>query len=406
MGLVTDLVCVVCGRVVPAPESAGTCPFCDDPFAVLDVRYDMDDVAQRMTREALASRGMNHWRYHELLPVEPDESVFAWPIGMTPILLTPRLAIWTRVRRLRVKDEGRNPTGSLKDRASSVGVLCALQRGATRIACASTGNAASSLAGCCAMAGLGATIFVPARAPEPKIAQLLVFGADVRRVRGSYAKAYDLCNAECAHHGWFNRNCAINPYLIEGKKTCGLEIAEQIGRDPPGWVVVSVGDGCTIAGIGKGLEQMHQLGFIERVPRLLGVQPEGVDAIARAFETGVLPDDAAGDTIADSIDVPVPRNWRKAVDAVRRSDGAFVRVTDGQIGEGMLAAGSLAGVFAEPAAAAAFAGVRVAVEAGVIEPDGDVLVVSTGSGLKDIAAAMRLAGVVTEVEPLDSLAGD
>lgn len=400
MGLATELVCVVCGRAVPAPESAGTCPHCDDPFAVLDVRYDMEAVGRGLTREALASRAMNHWRYRELLPVGADEAVFAWPIGMTPILEAVRLAAWAGVGRLRIKDEGRNHTASFKDRASSVGVLGALQAGAGRIACASTGNAASSLAGCCALAGLGATIFVPARAPEAKLAQLLVYGADVRRVRGSYAQAYELCNERCAQHGWYNRNCAINPYLVEGKKTCGLEIAEQVGAAVPEWVAVSVGDGCTIAGIGKGLGQMRELGFIERVPRLLGVQAEGVDAVARAFETGELAGDVSGATIADSIDVPVPRNWRKAVGAVGASDGAFVRVSDERIGEAMLASGSLGGVFAEPAAAAALAGVRRAVASGVIAAGADVLVVSTGSGLKDVAGAMRVAGSPTDVEPL------
>ncbi|MCP3902541.1 MAG: threonine synthase [Planctomycetes bacterium] len=402
MGCVTNLTCVRCGGEVPPPASAGTCPACDDPFAVLDVQYDLDRARRTLTRAALAGRPANHWRYHELLPVEPDATALAWPVGFTPLLDATRLAMWAGCAGLRLKDDTRNPTASFKDRASSVGVVHALRAGAERVACASTGNAASSLAGFAAMAGLPATIFVPRSAPEPKVAQLLVYGADVRRVRGSYAEAYELCSRQCAEHGWYNRNCAINPYLVEGKKTCGLEIAEQTADRPASWVAVSVGDGCTIAGIGRGLTQMKALGLLAGRPRLLGVQAAGVAPIAEAFTTGSAFDPAraaGGSTMADSIDVPVPRNWRKAVREVGISGGAFVHVTDDEIAEAMLATGRLAGVFAEPAAAASVAGVRRAVLDGLIEVTDDVVAVVTGSGLKDIAGAMSVAGEPVEVDP-------
>lgn len=400
MRFVSRLVCVVCGKAADPPKSAGVCPACNDPFAVLDIDYDMTRVAKSLTRASLENRPLNHWRYHELLPVEPDETAFSWPVGWTPILDAPRLAAWSGVRELRIKDDGRNPTGSFKDRASSVGVLHALRAGAERIACASTGNAASSLAGYAAMAGLPATIFVPRNAPDPKVTQLLIYGADVRRVRGSYAQAYDLCSAECQAHGWYNRNCAINPYLVEGKKTCGLEIAEQTAGREPDWVAISVGDGCTIAGVAKGLMQMKDLGLIGKAPRVLGVQAKGMDPLAQAFETGALPADYHGQTIADSIDVPVPRNWRKAVQYVKAIGGAYVRVSDDEITEAMKASGRLAGVFAEPAAAASIAGVRRAVSDGIIPRSADVLAVVTGNGLKDIKTAMAIAGAPTEVDPL------
>jgi threonine synthase len=385
--------------VVAPPRSAGTCTACNDPFSTLEVEYDMERVARSMTRDALARRSRTHWRYEELLPIDPDSMAFAWPVGWSAIVESPRLATWVGVRRMRVKDDGRNPTLSLKDRASSVGVLHALQQGAKRIACASTGNAASSLAGYAAMANLPATIFVPQRAPEPKVAQLLLYGADVRRVLGTYAQAYDLCSLECDEHGWYNRNCAINPYLVEGKKTCGLEIAEQTADDPTDWVSVGVGDGCTIAGITKGLQQMHELGLSPRVPRMLGAQAAEVDAIARAAETGVLPQGIAGKTIADSIDVPVPRNWRKAVARVKATGGAFVRVTDVEITDAMKACASLAGVLAEPAAAASIAGLRRAVRDGVVDRGADVLAVVTGNALKDIRTAIAIAGSPTDVPP-------
>lgn len=396
-----QIACVVCSRPAAAPASAGTCAACADDSATLELHFDLKLASRTLTRTALAARPRNHWRYLELLPVRPDAQAMQWPVGFTPIVEAPRLAEWAGVRRLRLKDEGRNPTASFKDRASSVGVVHARQAGATRIACASTGNAASSLAGYAAMAGLPATIFVPARAPLPKVTQLCVYGADVRRVRGSYAEAYALCSSACEREGWYNRNCAINPYLVEGKKTCGLEIAEQTGDDPPDWVAVSVGDGCTVAGIGKGLMEMTALGFLAAPPRLLAVQPAAVAPIAHAWQHGALPDPRLlGTTFADSIDVAVPRNWRKAIDRVRACDGAFLCVTDAEIEQALLACARLSGVFAEPAAAAALAGVRRAVAEGRLTARSDVLVVITGSGLKDVQSAARLVSPPTDVDPI------
>ena len=401
MGVIDRVVCIESGAEAPPPRSAGVSPFFDDPFAVLDIEFDLERAGSTLTAGALADRPLNHWRYHELLPVEPDAEAFAWPVGWTPIIEARRLADWAGVRRLRLKDDGRNPTASFKDRASSVGVLHAKQHGATRIACASTGNAASSLAGYAAMAGLPATIFVPERTPVAKLTQLLIYGADVKRVLGTYAQAYDLCSAECDTHNWYNRNCAINPYLVEGKKTCGLEIAEQTSGDEPDWVVNSVGDGCSIAGVAKGLMQMYALGLCARVPRMLGVQAAGMDPIARAFETGEPPANFKGAHGSRLYRRARPRNWRKAVKNVRETDGAFARVTDAEIIDAMRVCARLAGVFAEPAAAAAVAGVKRAAADGLLAPDADVLAVITGNGLKDVATAARIAGEPTDVDPDD-----
>ena len=183
---------------------------------------------RRGTRIRSSERPLNHWRYRELLPLEPTAIPRSWPVGWTPILDLPGLARELGVKQLLVKDEGRNPTASLKDRASSVGVAHAMQNGAMTIATASTGNAATSLSGHAALGrAWRAMIFVPRNAAAPKLAQLLVYGACVFSVAGPYDDAYRLCSAACERFGWYNRNCAINPVLVEGKKTCGLEIAEQ-----------------------------------------------------------------------------------------------------------------------------------------------------------------------------------
>jgi threonine synthase len=367
---------------------------------ILDIGYDLDRVRAEWQKNPLQDRPRNQWRYEELLPLEPDAIRRDWPDGYTPVVDTPRLAKQLGVQQLVLKDEGRNPTGSFKDRSSAVGVTHALQVGAKTIACASTGNAASSLAGHAALAGLPAYIFVPQTAPEPKVAQLQIFGATVFAVKSSYDDAYDLCTKACHEFGWYNRNCAINPVLVEGKKTAGLEIAEQSADfgGVPDWVAVSVGDGCTIAGIWKGLKQMRELGVIDRLPRLLAVQASGVDPIKYAMEHNALPKTATGKTIADSIDVHVPRNWRKAVKAIRDADGVLVTATDDAILDAMRLTGRH-GVFAEPAAAAAMAGVISAIESKTIAPQDRVLVMITGSGLKDTKNAIRAAGRPIAIEP-------
>ena len=399
----TGLVCIVCGRSSP-PGDHQTCRVCG-PDGILDARYDYDAAKPILTLDALAGRSGDMWRYLELLPVpegirRPDVQV-----GWTAIHEAPRLAASVGVRRLFLKDEGRNPTSSFKDRASAVGVAKALEFGYQAIACASTGNAASSLSGMAASVGLPAFIFVPERAPEPKLAQLLMFGATVFRVRGAYEQAFELCRAACERFRWYNRNSGTNPYLVEGKKTAGLEIAEQFSRGAmldgmlPDWVAVSVGDGCTIGGITKGLHEFKRLGLARAMPRMLGVQADGASPIARAFEAkaDVIPSGA--NTVADSIAVGTPRNWRRALAWVRASRGAMIAVPDEAILDAMRTTARLGAVFAEPAGAAAVAGLRAAVGAGIVPADATALAVITGNGLKDVRAAMGAAGRPHDVRP-------
>ena len=403
-GCVAGLVCLRCGRR-SVRGLDGPCPACG-PEGVLEIEFDLDRAGRTLTPRALRSRPRNAWRYEELLPVPPGSRRPALEPGWTPVVATPRLAEWAGVRQLLVKDEGRNPTASFKDRASAVGVARALSRRAKVVACASTGNAATSLAGAAASVGLRCVIFVPELAPEPKVAQLLVFGARVYRVRGSYDATWEMCQRACARHAWYNRNAAANPSLVEGKKTGGLEIAEQCGDDAPDWVVVSVGDGCTIAGIGKGLAEMKALGFIPRLPRLLGVQAAGARPLADAFAAGrdLVPGPA--ETLADSICVGHPRNWRKALARVRASGGAFAAVSDEAILEAQRETGRRAGLFGEPAAAAALAGLRQAVADGVVGRRQSALAVLTGSGLKDVRAALRAAGRPFDLPPDDAALDD
>lgn len=398
MSYITHLTCTNC-KATYEEGSHMTCPACGIDDGILEVHFDLDRARSELTRDALALRPRNHWRYRELLPIEPGVTPLPREIGWTPMIEAPRLAATLGIRRLRLKDDSRSASASFKDRASAVAVTRALLQGSTQIACASTGNAASSLAHCAAAVGIQANIFVGERIPAGKLVQLLAYGARVFKVRGTYDQAWRLCMEACEEFKWYNRNCAINPYLVEGKKTGGMEIAEQCIDDPPEWVSASVGDGCSIAGIDKGLRQMHAIGLLSSRPRMLGVQAAGVAAVAKAYHTGRIDITPDGDTYADSINCPVPRNWRKAVNAVRDSGGAFVTVSDDQIREAVRQTGALAGCFAEPAAAAAIAAIVQARHENLIDHTADVVAVISGNGLKDTQGAQTAVGEPFFIEP-------
>jgi threonine synthase len=401
---VTGLQCVNCGRSYTTEEVDYYCPACGYHDGILDVLYDYEAARQELNAETLKGNcELSMWRYLPLLPVSSRELIPHLQVGWTPLYEAPRLAGELGVARCWVKDEGRNPTASFKDRASAVGVVKALEKKAAQMTCASTGNAASSLAGFAAAAGIPATIFVPARAPEAKVAQLLVFGARVFSVQGTYDEAWELCMKASAEFGWYNRNCAVNPYLIEGKKTVSLELAEQFSRLTPGtfpdWVVVSVGDGCTIGGVWQGLKEMHRLGILPRLPRILGVQAEGCQPFVTAWRNrnGLTP--CAANTLADSIAVGHPRNFAKGMRAVTESGGAYIAVSDEEILESITLLARRAGVFGEPAGVAGAAGVRRAVAAGIVGRSESALLAMTGNGLKDVQSAVRAAGRAIQVQP-------
>ena len=339
------------------------------------------------------------WRYRPFLPVEPDSPPTPLRVGWSPLYPAPRLAQVLGLKALYIKDDGQNPTSSLKDRASAMAVVKAREAGADTIACSSTGNAASSLAGNAAAAGLHTYIFVPARAPKGKVAQLMIFGATVITVDGSYEDTFELSKAAIDKWGWYNRNAAINPYLLEGKKTVTLEILEQLGWQVPDYIALSVGDGCTIAGAWKGLKDLYAAGLIDRLPRLISVQAEGCCPLNRAIQTGEPWSPMEENTLADSIAVGVPRNADKALMAIRESQGVAVNVSDGEILAAMRLLGRTCGVFGEPAGVTGAAGVKKALELGLIDPASTVVSVVTGNGLKDVANGIQAAGEPMLVRP-------
>ena len=388
--------CVKCGLTYEAHPNLTTCS-CG---GMLEIEYDYDYIRTVFSRETLAASGdSSMWRYRPLLPVEPDSAPTPLRVGWSPLYPADHLAKILGLKTLYIKDDGQNPTASLKDRASAMAVVKAREAGATTIACSSTGNAASSLAGNAAAAGMETYIFVPSRAPKGKVAQLQIFGATVISVDGSYEDTFELSKSAIEKWGWYNRNAAINPYLMEGKKTVTLEIMEQLHWQVPDYIALSVGDGCTIAGAWKGLKDLYAVGLINRLPRLISVQAEGCCPLNRAIAEDQPWYPMEENTLADSIAVGVPRNADKALMAIRESNGVVVNVSDDEILAAMRLLGRTCGVFGEPAGVTGTAGVKKALALGLISPDSTVVSIVTGNGLKDVANGIKAAGEPMLVKP-------
>ncbi len=409
---ISHLECTLCGARYAPNEVRYVCPKHGDE-GILDTIYDYDRINARVSPAAISeSRDFSIWRYWELLPIENRNAIPPLQVGWTPIYLVGRLGAQLGLSKLYLKDDGRNPTASYKDRASAVVVAKAQELGVEIITTASTGNAGAALAGLAAAAKMPSVIFVPETAPQAKIAQLLIFGSQVMLVKGNYDQAFDLCLAASKEFGWYCRNTAYNPYTVEGKKTAALELCEQLALmgavrpvKPGQWaapdcIFVSVGDGNIISGVWKGLRDLCALGWIEKMPRLMGVQAEGSAACYNAWRAGteeITPVNAV--TVADSISADIPRDGRRAVRAVRETGGAFIAVSDEEILAAIPVLAREAGVFSEPAGAASYAGLVKAVREGLVAPDDTVLVMITGSGLKDVASAMKVAGQGRVIEP-------
>jgi len=389
---ITHLKCLVCGKTYQPDQVDYVCPD-HGHEGILDVQYDYDRIGRRLSKgDLLHSTNHTIWRYKALLPVRPDAKTPPLTVGWTPLYRTDRLASEIGLNYLWVKDDGRLPTASFKDRASAIAVVKAQEKGAAIITTASTGNAAAALSGICASVKQPNVIFVPQSAPPAKIAQLLTFGSRVMLVQGTYDDAFELCLAAADEFGWYNRNTGFNPYMTEGKKTVSFEICEQLGWQAPDRIFVSVGDGCIIGGVHKGLKDLLALGWIDHMPKIMGVQAEGSNYMYQAWKNGedVLTKPAINaHTAADSISAGLPRDRIKALAAVTETGGAYLSVTDDEILAAIPALARGSGVFAEPAGAAAYAGLLKAIELGQVAPDERIVVINTGNGLKDVAGALK-----------------
>jgi len=409
MGKFTGYRCSLCQTEYSVDELTYTCP---KDGGNLDIILDDQDIMHHFDPQDIFRSGdQSLWRYLPLLPVD-DPGGTGTPFraaGNTPIYNVHPLAEKLGISALWVKDESRNPTASLKDRASAIVVARAREIHAEVVVTASTGNAGAALAGMSASIGQRAIIFAPRKAPPAKVAQLLIYGATVYLVDGSYDDAFDLSIQASNEFGWYCRNTGYNPFTAEGKKTAAFEIwewAEQskLVHQEAISIFVPVGDGNIISSVHKGFKDLMQLGWLRGMPRIFGVQSEGSAAIANAYFSDteqITPVHAH--TIADSISVDLPRDGVRAIRAARETNGGYILVSDDETLAAVAQLGSV-GIFAEPAGATAYAGLVKATRSRIINPDDHVLVLNTGSGLKDIGAAMQAVKQPPIIEPsLDAL---
>jgi threonine synthase len=373
------------------------CPACSrDSIPGVPLRGVLEAVPDYVELQKRFDRSRPDW---DLFSAVEREFYPPFPVGNTPFFPCPRLGTELGIKNLWLKNDGLNPSGSLKDRASFLVAAEAQRLKESRVVTASTGNAASALAAVCAAAGLEAIIFVPATAPRAKLAQMLLHGATVVPIRGSYDEAFRLSLEYTTRESGLNRNTAYHPLTIEGKKTVALEICGQNGLRLPDVMVISAGDGVILGGVYKACIDLRESGIITRLPRLMCVQAEHSDAIHRYITTGQYADAPSPKTVADSISVHTPSNAHMARRSVVDTGGVSVTVSDQEILDAQVLLAEKAGVFAEPAAAATAAGARKLRGSDAISPDEQVVLLITGHGLKDIDAVRQNLSVPSPVNP-------
>lgn len=381
MSFVIGLKCRECGREYPKQPLAG----CEDCFAPLEVAYDYDGIARVLSREAIASRPKNLWRYHELLPID-GEPIVGLASGATPLIRAPRLGRLLGIDDLYLKNDSVNsPTLSFKDRVTAVAINKALEFKLEAVGCASTGNLANSVAANSAAAGLPAYILIPENLEPNKIAATSIYGAKVIAVRGNYDDVNRLCTEVAERHPWGFVNVNLRPFYGEGSKTFGYEIAEQLGWRAPAAVVVPMAGGSLITKIHKGLKELERLGLLEDEvrTRLYGAQATGCNPITAAVKRGsqdIQP--VKPSTIAKSLAIGNPADGYHAAGLIAESGGWSEDVTDEEIVAGIRLLAETEGVFTETAGGVTVAVTKKLIEQGRIKPTDLTVIAITGNGLK------------------------
>jgi threonine synthase len=390
MVYVTGLRCTKCRKLYSPEDRVFTCKEDDGR---LDVEYDYDSMATKISREMFEQRRGGLWKYRELLPIENEENIVTLGEVQTPLIRCRNLGKILGMRNLYLKDETKNPTASFKDRPMTVGVSKAVELGFDTTASASSGNAAAALAAYSAKARLACYTFVPEKASPGKIAQLKMFGANVVRLKGLESgvdPTVTMLRLVCKRFGWYPcpSFALFNPYQAEGPKTMSYEIAEQLGWETPSWILAGVGSGALLAGNWKGYGELKRFGFVKSCPRMVAVQSTGCAPVVRAFDEKMNPREIVAwehpDSIATGLMDPLPWDGDAALGALDDSSGTAVKVTNDEIIDAQSTLAKTEGVFAEPSGVAVLAGLTRLRNQGTIAADDCVVLEITGSGLKDL----------------------
>jgi threonine synthase len=378
---VTHLYCSSCGKEYEARKLMNLC-ICGKPLLVA---YDLNKAAHTLTRESLPGRESSLWRYREVLPVENERNILSLGEGMTPLIRADRLSAKLGLSNLYIKDEGVNPTGSFKARGMAVAISMARELGARKLAVPSAGNAAGALAAYAAKAGLPAFIFMPNDTPKANVIECQQTGANVTLIDGLITDCGKIIAERKENEGWFDVSTLKEPYRVEGKKTMGYELAEQLKWELPDVILYPTGGGTGLIGMWKAFDEMERLGWIgSRRPRMVTVQAEGCAPIVKAFAAGA----SAGADISDAHTVASGLRVPKAVgdfimlDILRKSGGTAVSVTDSELVAAVKDIGAAEGIFAAPEGAACLPALKVLIKRGEIDKDERIVLFNTGTGVK------------------------
>ena len=393
--------CIDCGKQPASTGALYLCPNCSrenndsgPPKGVLRIVYNFFDILQKN----ILFRDLKKNNFLDLLPIDRIESLPKLKVGNTPLYKFEELNRKKLPFQLFIKDDSQNPTYSFKDRASAMVSAYAKEKGFETIVAASTGNAGSSLAGLCAAQNQKAIIIVPETAPLAKLTQILMYGATIVPVKGTYDDAFDLSIKATEEFGWYNRNTAYNPLTIEGKKTVSFEIFDQLNETIPDRIFVPVGDGVIISGVYKGFEDLLNLKIIDKIPVIVAVQSKGSDNLTRNIDQDNF-EIKASNTIADSISVDIPRNFNMTKQFIQKYKGEYLTVSDNDILEASSILSKNTGLFAEPAAATSFAGLLSYYHQNKLDNNSKNVVLLTGSGLKDLSSVQTLLNIPESIQP-------
>jgi len=390
--------CINCKTVYDIDEIIYFCKKCGD---ILEIKFDDNELAENLKNSEWKKTPLSVWRYRNFMPIHETTKLVTLNEGGTGLHSSPRLAEEIGLKEVYVKNEGENPTGSFKDRGMTVGVTKAVELGARHVICASTGNTSASLAAYAARAGIKCTVLIPSgKIAYGKLSQAMIHGAKVLQVRGNFDQALEFVLKLAEKHKSIYLLNSINPFRIEGQKSLGYEICEQLNNQAPDRIVIPVGNAGNISAVWKGLTEFHKLGFIKKLPKMTGIQAAGSAPIAQAIKANsdkIVPVEHP-ETIATAIRIGAPVSWKKAVNAIRESGGTAETVTDEEILEAQKTLARFEGIFVEPASASSIAGLKKLVKNGVIARDERVVCITTGHGLKDPDTAIKQCEKPLEVD--------
>jgi threonine synthase len=390
--------CINCGSEYGVDEIVYFCRKCGD---LLEIKYDTDTLAKAVCKSDWRNAPLSVWRYRDFMPISDPSKIVSLNEGGTGLHLCQHLARQLGIRQLYVKNEGENPTGSFKDRGMTVGVTKAVELGVKSVICASTGNTSASLAAYAAKAGLRCAVLIPSgKIAYGKLSQAMIYGANVIQVRGNFDESLDIVLKLSEKHRTIYLLNSINPFRIEGQKSLGFEICDQLNQEAPDVIIVPVGNAGNISAIWKGFSEFYELGVVKTLPKMIGIQAGGSAPIAHAIMSGsdtIVPV-STPETVATAIRIGAPVSWKKAMTAIRESYGTAETVTDEEILSAQKMLARVEGLFVEPASASSIAGLIKLVDNGTIDKDERIVCVTTGHGLKDPDTAVKVSKKPMEVD--------